>query len=111
MGFAQALDALWRGEKSYNGVAVLARGAEPVLVRERLPGDRSDRQGRYLETAVDGLIMRVLDVLMAFPLEGQAGGLLCGGRLRRPNYQLLRRQHVHRRAAQLRGREVAPRAS
>ena len=31
--------AVWRGERSWNGVAILARGAEPVLIRDELPGD------------------------------------------------------------------------
>jgi len=35
--------AVWRGQKTWNGVAILARKAEPVLVRRELPGDRDDR--------------------------------------------------------------------
>jgi len=37
--------AVWRGEKSWNGVAILARGGEPILTREELPGDPGDAQG------------------------------------------------------------------
>ena len=42
------------GQKSYNGVAILAR-QEPEVILERLPGDESDEQARYLEARVDGL--------------------------------------------------------
>ena len=35
--------AVWRGQKTWNGVAILARNAEPVLVRNALPGDRDDQ--------------------------------------------------------------------
>jgi exodeoxyribonuclease-3 len=41
--------AVWRGEKSWNGVAILARGCEPVLTRTEMPGDPSDTQSRYIE--------------------------------------------------------------
>ena len=37
--------AVWRGQKTWNGVAILARNAEPVLTRTALPGDRDDRRG------------------------------------------------------------------
>ena len=40
--------AVWRGERTWNGVAILARKAEPVLIRDRLPGDPSDDQSRYI---------------------------------------------------------------
>src|SRR5437764_1185155 len=36
-------DAVWRGQKSWNGVAILARGMEPVLTRSELPGDPDER--------------------------------------------------------------------
>jgi exodeoxyribonuclease-3 len=46
-----------RGEKTWNGVAILARGARPVLTRTELPGDPSDRQSRYIEAAVKGILV------------------------------------------------------
>jgi len=46
-----------RGEKTWNGVAILARGARPVLTRTELPGDPSDRQSRYIEAAVKGTLV------------------------------------------------------
>ena len=52
--------AVWCGQKTWNGVAILARGAEPVLTREALPGDAADRQARYIEAAVDGVVIACL---------------------------------------------------
>ncbi len=54
---AAGYGAVWCGERAWNGVAILARGAEPVLTRAALPGDRSDRQRRYLEAAVEGVLI------------------------------------------------------
>jgi exodeoxyribonuclease III len=48
--------AVWRGEKRWNGVAILARWV-PVVTRMDLPGDASDRQCRYLEAAVNGVLV------------------------------------------------------
>jgi exodeoxyribonuclease-3 len=52
--------AVWRGQKSWNGVAILARGCEPVLTRNRLPGDPDDTQSRYIEAAVSGVLIATL---------------------------------------------------
>src|SRR5688500_4299157 len=52
--------AIWHGQKSWNGVAILARGAEPVETRRGLPGDRDDMHSRYLEAAVNGLLIGCL---------------------------------------------------
>jgi exodeoxyribonuclease-3 len=49
--------AVWRGQKTWNGVAILARKAEPVLIRTELPDDRDDREARYIEAAVKGIIV------------------------------------------------------
>jgi exodeoxyribonuclease III len=49
--------AVWVGQKSWNGVAILARGGEPVLTRTSLPGDPDDRQARYVEAAVGGVLI------------------------------------------------------
>lgn len=48
--------AVWRGQKTWNGVAILSR-REPVLTRVGLPGDPGDTQSRYIETAVDGILV------------------------------------------------------
>jgi exodeoxyribonuclease-3 len=49
--------AVWRGEKTWNGVAILSRIGEPVATRFDLPGDPDDRQARYIEAAVRGIIV------------------------------------------------------
>jgi exodeoxyribonuclease-3 len=52
--------AVWLGESSWNGVAILARGAEPVLTRNELPGESADKQARYIEAAVNGVLIASL---------------------------------------------------
>src|SRR3981081_4019106 len=49
--------AVWRGQKTWNGIAILARNADPVLIRTELPGDRGDHEARYIEAAVGGIIV------------------------------------------------------
>ena len=49
--------AVWQGQRTWNGVAILARGVEPVLTRRTLPGDASDTQARYIEAAVNGVLI------------------------------------------------------
>ena len=50
-------EPVWRGQKTWNGVAILARGAEPVVTRMELPGDSNDTQARYIEAAVAGILI------------------------------------------------------
>jgi len=49
--------AVWRGESRWNGVAILAKDAEPVVTRRGLPGDPDDQQARYIEAAVEGVLV------------------------------------------------------
>jgi len=49
--------AIWRGQPTYNGVAILANVGEPQLTRNQLPGDREDTQSRYIEAAVKGVLI------------------------------------------------------
>jgi exodeoxyribonuclease III len=49
-----------RGQKTWNGVAILARGAEPIVTQTELPGDPKDEQSRYIEAAVNGVIVTSL---------------------------------------------------
>jgi exodeoxyribonuclease-3 len=50
-------EAVWQGERSWNGVAILARNHTPVLTRSSLPGDPKDQQARYIEAAVRGVLL------------------------------------------------------
>ena len=52
--------AAWVGQRSWNGIAILARGQPPVVTRRTLPGDPADVQSRYLEAAVDGVLVGCL---------------------------------------------------
>lgn len=45
-------EAVWHGQKSWNGVAILSRGAKPEETRRGLPGDPDDTHSRYLEAVV-----------------------------------------------------------
>jgi exodeoxyribonuclease III len=49
--------AVWRGQRTWNGVAILARGVEPVVTRRALPGDPDDDQARYIEAAIRGILV------------------------------------------------------
>jgi len=50
-------EAVWQGQASWNGVAILARGATPIVTRTALPGDPPDTQSRYLEAAINGVLV------------------------------------------------------
>jgi len=62
--------ALWKGQRSWNGVAILARGGLPVETRRHLPGDDADDQSRYLEAAVDGVLVACLYLPNGNPQPG-----------------------------------------
>jgi exodeoxyribonuclease-3 len=62
--------AVWRGQKAWNGVAILARDTEPVLTRIELPGDRDDKEARYIEAAVNGVIVTSLYLPNGNPQPG-----------------------------------------
>lgn len=72
---AQALadagyNAVWKGQRTWNGVAILARGSEPVITRTALPGDTSDAQSRYIEAAVDGVLVACIYLPNGNPQPG-----------------------------------------
>ena len=62
--------AVWQGQKTWNGVAILARKAEPVLIRTALPGDRDDHEARYIEAAVRGIVVTSLYLPNGNPQPG-----------------------------------------
>ncbi|HSI54854.1 MAG: exodeoxyribonuclease III [Ramlibacter sp.] len=67
---AAGYEALWKGQRSWNGVAILARGARPVEIRRDLPGDPLDDHSRYLEAAVSGVIIACLYLPNGNPQPG-----------------------------------------
>jgi exodeoxyribonuclease III len=52
--------AVWRGQASWNGVAILGRDCVPVMTRDSLPGDAKDTQSRYIEAAVNQVLIGCL---------------------------------------------------
>ena len=62
--------AVWHGQKSWNGVAILARNYEIKELRRKLPGDSEDSQSRYLEAMVNGLIIGCLYLPNGNPAPG-----------------------------------------
>ena len=67
---AAGYHALWRGQRSWNGVAILARGIAPVEIRRELPGDPGDDHSRYLEAAVNGIVVVCLYLPNGNPQPG-----------------------------------------
>jgi exodeoxyribonuclease-3 len=63
-------EAIWHGQKSWNGVAILARGAKPVEVGRGLAGDPEDAQSRYIEAAVNGVLIAGLYLPNGNPAPG-----------------------------------------
>src|SRR5215217_7758118 len=62
--------AVWHGQKSWNGVAILARGARPEEVCRALPGDDEDEHSRYIEAKVNGLLVGCLYLPNGNPAPG-----------------------------------------
>ena len=62
--------AVWRGQKTWNGVAILARNTEPVLIRNALPGDSKDDEARYIEAAIKGIVVTSLYLPNGNPQPG-----------------------------------------
>ncbi|MFZ5781655.1 MAG: exodeoxyribonuclease III [Pseudomonadota bacterium] len=62
--------AIWHGQKSWNGVAILRRGAKPVETHRGLPGDPDDLQSRYIEADIDGITIACLYLPNGNPAPG-----------------------------------------
>ncbi|MFM9927770.1 exodeoxyribonuclease III [Variovorax sp. H27-G14] len=67
---ALGYEALVQGQKTWNGVAILARGFTPLEIRRQLPGDAADKQSRYLEAAVNGIVVACLYLPNGNPWPG-----------------------------------------
>jgi hypothetical protein len=61
---------VWLGERSWNGVAILARDCDPVLTRSSLPGNPDDRQARYIEATINGVLITSIYVPNGNPQPG-----------------------------------------
>ncbi len=61
---------VWKGQSAWNGVAILAKGMEPLQVRDELPGDAQDTQSRYIEAAAHGVLVGCLYLPNGNPQPG-----------------------------------------
>ena len=87
--------AIWHGQKSFNGVAILARDTQPVETQRRLPGDDDDEQARYLEADVNGLRVATIYLPNGNPQPGP-----------KFDYKLAWMRRLRARAAKLRELEM-----
>lgn len=62
--------AIWQGQASWNGVALLGRGTQPIESRRGLPGDAGDTQSRYIEAAIHGVMVAGLYLPNGNPQPG-----------------------------------------
>jgi len=62
--------AIWHGQKSWNGVAILSRASAPIENRRGLPGDPDDAHSRYIEATVGGLVVGCLYLPNGNPAPG-----------------------------------------
>jgi exodeoxyribonuclease-3 len=62
--------AIWHGQKSWNGVAILSRGHEIKEIRRVLPGDPEDSHSRYIEAMINGVIIGCLYLPNGNPAPG-----------------------------------------
>jgi exodeoxyribonuclease-3 len=67
---AAGYGAIWHGQRSWNGVAILARGMVPIENRRGLPGNGADDQSRYLEAAAHGILVACLYLPNGNPQPG-----------------------------------------
>jgi exodeoxyribonuclease III len=81
---------IWHGQKSWNGVAILARGREPAETQRGLPGDPEDVHSRYIEATVNGVLIGCLYLPNGNPAPGP-----------RFDYKLRWFERLNRRAAEL----------
>lgn len=63
-------EAIWHGQKQWNGVAILSKGYEMTEVQRALPGDDKDDQSRYLEVIIDEIVICCLYLPNGNPYPG-----------------------------------------
>jgi exodeoxyribonuclease-3 len=62
--------AIWHGQKSWNGVAILSKNGQPKEVRRALPGDPEDLHSRYIEAVINGIVIGCLYLPNGNPAPG-----------------------------------------
>ena len=62
--------AIWHGQKSWNGVAILSKKSTPLEIRRELPGGVDDDHSRYIEANIDGIIIGCLYLPNGNPTPG-----------------------------------------
>jgi exodeoxyribonuclease-3 len=67
---AAGYEAIWHGQKSWNGVAILTKGIQAIEIRRELPGDAEDAQSRYLEASIGDMIISCLYLPNGNPAPG-----------------------------------------
>jgi len=67
---AAGYGAIWHGQTSWNGVAILARGLDPIETRRGLPGDPDDTHSRYIEATINGICVGCLYLPNGNPQPG-----------------------------------------
>jgi exodeoxyribonuclease-3 len=67
---AAGYEAIWHGQKSWNGVAILSRGSAPIERCRALPGDPEDLHSRYIEAVVDDIVVGCLYLPNGNPAPG-----------------------------------------
>jgi exodeoxyribonuclease III len=77
--------AVWHGQKSWNGVAILARDRVPTETRRGLPGDPDDAHSRYIEAAVDGVLIGCLYLPNGNPAPARGSTTSCAGSIDWPH--------------------------
>ncbi len=63
-------EAIWHGQKSWNGVAILSRNGKPEEIKRVLPGDPEDSHSRYIEAMVNGIRIGCLYLPNGNPAPG-----------------------------------------
>ncbi|NLR63094.1 exodeoxyribonuclease III [Chitinophaga varians] len=63
-------DVIWHGQKSWNGIAILSKVGVPQEIRRTLPGDEEDVHSRYMEAAINGVLIGCLYLPNGNPAPG-----------------------------------------
>ena len=67
---AAGYGAVWHGQKGFNGVAILAKGADPIERKRGLAGEPEDEHSRYIEAEVNGVVIASIYLPNGNPVPG-----------------------------------------